>query len=83
MSEKSFQVSVGALINFGLWGLGISLISATCWGFLDHPWAIAGLASIIFGCMREVIYRIERQHKPIREAFELGRESMRLVNLSR
>lgn len=79
MSERTFQVSATSLLTGVCWSVGGTLIAASCLHLLDHPWATAGLAVFIFGCTCHVCAAIRGQGVRARDAFELGRESMRLV----
>jgi predicted phage tail protein len=75
-----WQVSVSVILVALAWASGWGLIGAACMGLVSPPFAVLGMSVITAGCMRTIACWFRRQERREVEAFELGRQSMRIVN---
>lgn len=75
----SRQVCVGTLVSVVCWKAGLWLILLACFKVLAHPWSMLGLAVITAGCMTTLCSQHREMQSRERMAFEMGRESMKLV----
>gem|GEM_PF-3711496 len=75
----SRTVSVGTLVIASCWLVGSALVVVACLGMLAAPWSVAGVALLMLGCTATVVGAIRGQERRVRDAFDMGRESVRLV----
>lgn len=71
------QISVATAVTWLLWVLGMGLICLTCVNVLDVPFAALGIAFVAFGCTTQIGSWIRQLNNDHRNAFELGRDSVR------
>lgn len=56
---------------------GMALIGLSCLEVVGHPYAALGMALVAFGCTAQINRRVRDCTESQRQAFEIGRESVR------
>lgn len=79
MADNDYFESAKILAPAVCWLTGAVLILITCAGGLDDPYATAGMAFVVVGCTLTLCCRLRGLAAREREAFEMGRDSMRIV----
>jgi hypothetical protein len=77
-TDRRFSVSVACLLAYGLW-VGALVLLIVAAAVESHPLGWFGLATSAAAATATVRMYLIRLHRMLRNAFELGQDSVRLL----